>query len=300
MSGAAASLFHPSALDTLRPPSSDNPRVGLAASLMAHVLLVAALALGVHWRSEETSLPVAAELWAATPQMAPAPQPVTEPPPPPPPQPVARTQPTPPPPAATAQRDAEIATEKAKASKARHDAELREAKAEQERLAKLKAEQDEKKAKRDKEKADQAKRDKAEAERKQAEEAKAEKAAEAQREKLRQQQLQRLNAQLGGNGSGGGSAAQEAGPSAGYAGRIKARVLPNIVLTEDVQGNPTAEVEVTVAPDGSIIGRRITKKSGSAVWDDAVLRALDKTAILPRDTDGRVPTRMVLAFRPKD
>ncbi len=290
MSAAAASLFSPSPLSQLRPPSSDNPRVGLAASLVAHVLLVVALTLGVRWRNVETDVPVAAELWAAAPQMAAAPAPVAEPPPP---EPVARTQPTPPPPAATPQRDADIATEKAKERKAKREAELREAKAEEERLAKLKAEQDEKKAKREK--------DKAEAERKQAEqEAKEEKAAEAQREKLRQQQLQRLNAQLGGNGGGGGSAAQDAAPSAGYAGRIKARVLPNIVLTEEVPANPTAEVEVTVAADGAIIGRKIVKKSGSKAWDDAVLRALDKTAVLPRDTDGRVPPRMVLAFRPRD
>jgi len=31
-----------------------------------------------------------------------------------------------------------------------------------------------------------------------------------------------------------------------------------------------------------------------------VLRAIDKTEILPRDTDGRVPSPMQLEFRPRD
>jgi colicin import membrane protein len=31
-----------------------------------------------------------------------------------------------------------------------------------------------------------------------------------------------------------------------------------------------------------------------------VLRALDRTAILPRDTDGRVHSPLILTFRPRD
>jgi len=296
MSAVAPSLFQSMSLDLLRPPSSDNPRVGLAASLVAHVLLVTALALGVHWRSEEPNAGVEAELWAATPQMAAPPQQAeTALPQPAPPR--AQATPTAPPPAAEA-RDAQIAIEKAKERKAELK---RQAQAEEDRQAKLKAEQDDKKAKRKLETAEQAKRDKAEADRKQAaQEAKEEKAAEAQRDKLRQQQMQRLNAQLSGSGGPGGTAAQDAGPSASYAGRIKARIKPNIVLTDEVQGNPTTEVEVTVAADGGIIGRRIVKASGVKAWDDTVLRAIDRTAVLPRDTDGRVQPRMVIAFKPQE
>ncbi|HRP27833.1 MAG TPA: protein TolA, partial [Burkholderiaceae bacterium] len=32
--------------------------------------------------------------------------------------------------------------------------------------------------------------------------------------------------------------------------------------------------------------------------DDAVLRAIDKTAVLPRDVDGRVPSTLLLVFQP--
>ena len=89
-------------------------------------------------------------------------------------------------------------------------------------------------------------------------------------------------------------------PSANYAGRILARVKPNIVLTEDIPGNPRAEVEMTLMPDGTIIKPRIRQSSGSKAWDDAVLRAVERTGVLPRDTDGRVPGTIVIGFRPRD
>ena len=36
------------------------------------------------------------------------------------------------------------------------------------------------------------------------------------------------------------------------------------------------------------------------VGPDMVVRALDKTETLPRDTDGRVPPALIIGFRPKD
>ncbi|MDQ6685444.1 MAG: cell envelope integrity protein TolA, partial [Pseudomonadota bacterium] len=114
--------------------------------------------------------------------------------------------------------------------------------------------------------------------------------------------VKRLMAQAGGNSEQAtpGTAARTSGPSAGYAGRIKARIKPNIVLTGSVAGNPTAEIEVRLAPDGTIVGRKITKSSGSALWDETVLRAIDKTEVLPRDTDGRVPALITMTFRPNE
>jgi colicin import membrane protein len=97
-----------------------------------------------------------------------------------------------------------------------------------------------------------------------------------------------------------GNAARTSGPSASYAGRIKARVRPNIVLTSTVVGNPTATVEVKVAPDGTIVGRKLLTSSGSSTWDETVLRAIDKTEVLPKDVDGRVPPTIVIAFRPNE
>jgi colicin import membrane protein len=72
------------------------------------------------------------------------------------------------------------------------------------------------------------------------------------------------------------------------------------VFTDEISGNPVAEVEVRMAPDGTITGRKITKSSGIPSWDNAVLRALDKTEVLPQDVDGAVHTPLTLVFRPKD
>ena len=74
---------------------------------------------------------------------------------------------------------------------------------------------------------------------------------------------------------------------------------PNIVFTDDVSGNPVAEVEVRTGPTGQIISRRITKSSGVKSWDDAVLRALDRTEKLPSD-NGRYWNPMLITFRLRD
>ena len=97
-----------------------------------------------------------------------------------------------------------------------------------------------------------------------------------------------------------GTALKSSGPSASYAGRLVGRIKPNITYPGDVVGNPRAEVEVKVSPDGTILSRRIVQTSGNKAWDDAVLKAIDKTATLPRDEDGRVPPVLEISFRPKD
>ena len=96
-----------------------------------------------------------------------------------------------------------------------------------------------------------------------------------------------------------GTAAQASGPSAGWGAKVQARVRPNIVFTDDNGGNPEAVVDVRLAPDGTIVSKRLTKSSGHRGWDEAVLRALERTEVLPRDTDGRVPPGGDLVFRPR-
>jgi colicin import membrane protein len=105
-----------------------------------------------------------------------------------------------------------------------------------------------------------------------------------------------------GTGAAGskGAAAADAAPSKSYAGLIVRAVKPNIVFTEVVSGNPEAVIEVRAAPTGTIIGRRLVKPSGSKEWDEAVLRAIDRTGSLPKDTDGRVPGTVEIVFRLKD
>ncbi len=271
--------------DALIPRNPDGLGRGLLMALAVHALLVIAIAFGVSWRSSNPA-GVEAELWAAVPQIA-APKPVE--PEPTPPQPVKKPEPPPPPPKAETpkQDDAQIAIEKAKREeeRKRKEEQLRR----EEELKRQKEEQQRKLAE-----AEKLKKEQAEQKRREAAEA-------AAAEKRRQENLQRM-ASLAGNGpqSSTGTAAQSAGPSASYAGRIKARILPNIVFSDTIAGNPQATVEVKAGPDGTILGRRLIKSSGVPAWDDAVLRAIDKTEVLPRDTDGRVPSSLEISFRPRD
>jgi colicin import membrane protein len=100
----------------------------------------------------------------------------------------------------------------------------------------------------------------------------------------------------GGKGTGGGTA----GHSAGYGARVAAKVKPNIVYPDMVSGNPRAEVRVRAAPDGTITGVQLVTSSGNKAWDDAVVRALHKTDVLPKDTNGKVPSEFLIGFRPQD
>ena len=96
-----------------------------------------------------------------------------------------------------------------------------------------------------------------------------------------------------------GTALESKSLSPSYAGRLKARVKPNIVFPDAIDGNPVAEVEVRCAPDGKIISRRLVKSSGVKSWDEAVLRAIDKTEVFPPD-EGRMPSPLTLVFSPRE
>ena len=79
-------------------------------------------------------------------------------------------------------------------------------------------------------------------------------------------------------------------------------VRPNVVFPDAdmVSGNPAAEFDVRLAPDGTIVGTpALVKSSGLGSWDQAALRALQKTERLPRDIDGTVPSRLIVSLRPK-
>lgn len=188
-------------------------------------------------------------------------------------------------------RREQLAADKARQDKARQDKSAKEAAA-KEAAAKEKAAKDKlAKEKTAKEAAAQAQA-RAAAER-------ADKQHQAQLAKDRAENLKRISGMAGATGEAGstGHAKQASGPSATYAGRIVAAVRPNIVFTENPASNPTAEVEVRTLPDGTVAARRIVKSSGMASWDDAVLKALDRTARLPRDDDGRVPGTLSIVFR---
>ncbi len=125
---------------------------------------------------------------------------------------------------------------------------------------------------------------------------------QARLEAQRQVNLQRMAGLAGASGAPGatGTAQKASGGSSSYGGRVSAIVKPNIVFTENPTDNPTALVEVRAAPDGTITSRKLVKSSGNKAWDEAVLKAIDKTAVLPRDIDGTVPPVLEINFRRRD
>ena len=303
-------------LSDLSPPEHSGWGLSFWLALLVHVALIVALSLGISWHHDATPVAMQAELWAAVPSeaappSAPTSEPTVEPPAP------AQPEVTPPPkpaptPAPSPRPDAKIALEKEQKQKERekekklaqekHEQELKDKKAkeakEAEKLAKLKEQA--------KELAKEQAKEKAKAEAKAKEEA--QKAEAKKAEALRQENLNRMQKLAGansvsGNGAPGntGQATRSSGPSGSYAGKVKQRVQPHIAFdAKETPGNPEAEVEVRTAPDGTITLTKLTKSSGVPAWDNAVLRALDKTQTLPRDEDGRVPPSMILVFRPKD
>ena len=311
------------------PPPTGGWGRSMSFALFMHLLLLAALTWGVQWKTQPKTLSASAELWSTVPLEAapaanepeptPPPQPVTPPEPvkavEPQPEPKPEPKPTPPAPSkvdAVAEREAaDIALKKEKEKKLQEkkEAELeKKKKLEKDKLEKEKLDKEKLKEK-EKEKAKEIEKKKKEevlkkevATAKAKEDAKKAAAEEKRTEALRNENLKRMQGMAGASGdeNSKGTALKASGPSPSYAGRIRARIKPNITFTEDVAGNPKAEVEVRTSPDGTIISRKLLSSSGNKAWDEAVLKAIDKTATLPRDEDGRVPPVLEISFRPKD
>ena len=302
------------------PPAEPAAVRGFVLAVIAHLLLMLALTWGISWNHGEDNVVAEAELWSAVPRQA-------APPPPPVPQvvqapPIVAPPVVKPPPAPPINREPDIALEQEK--RKQQLARQRELQLEQEQERKLaaqhKADDQKKLEARHKQeelkKADLKKQQLAEqraaelaaekaseAKRHKADEAKAAAKAKldaAQLEKMRKENIARMMKGLeGGTGATGsqGTADHASGTSAGYGSRVQARVRPYIVYPEDMPGNPQAEVEVRCSPDGTIVGTRITKPSGSKSWDDAVLAALAKAQVMPRDENGKVPTPLTIVFK---
>jgi colicin import membrane protein len=283
-----------------------------------------ALTAGIQWK-QDNSLSVEAELWAAIP-MAVAPKLVeVEPPPPPPPPPPAPKEIVKPPPAPSSNVEADIALAKRK-KQLEEDKKKQETleaerlkqellKKEEEKKAKLKEKEQKEikdkalkekelkeKEKKEKDRKEKELKDKEAKKLQEQKDAKPSPADVKKLEAMRQENMKRIAGMAGATGdeNATGTAQRSAGPSDSYGGRIRGRIKPNITFTEDIASNAPAEVEVRCAPDGTIVGKKLIKSSGNPAWDNAVLKAIDKTEILPRDIDGRIHSPLVISFRPKD
>jgi colicin import membrane protein len=70
-----------------------------------------------------------------------------------------------------------------------------------------------------------------------------------------------------------------------YKARILAKIRRNIVMPQDLPGNPVVEFDVTVLPGGDILDVRLRKSSGFAAFDSAVERAIALSRPLPLPPD---------------
>lgn len=264
-----------------RPPQREEWGTGVTISVAAHLLLIAALVWGVHWHTNNDPEGVTAELWATVPQAA-APPPqaeaVVDAPPPEPvpaPAPVTAPPPPPPPPAVEAPRPPDIATGRLEDKKLLKKQLLEQAKLAQQKTAAQKP-----------------------AEKSAAKPPTAPPKLSAQQlAKLHDDNVKRMLGQMDAPTNAAGNATRSAGPSAGYAGRIAALIKANFHFGA-TEGLRPPELDISLAPDGTIMSEKISKSSGSGAYDEAVLRAVIATGKLPRDTDGSVPSAMLIVFDP--
>jgi len=272
-------------------PIPQEPGKGraIALALVVHLALLAFLWVGVRWQSEA---PVAAEaeIWDMQTREA-APKPVV------PPEPVAETKPvvkeTPPPPTPkAAQREVvakpDIALEREKKRKEAAQKKADDAKRVKEET--LAREAEARRIKQEKAKA---------AKNKRAQELADQKARAA----LRADEMRRI---AGSTGSGGsGTAARSTGnnrANVAYAQKVSAKIRSNTAFNvpQSLNGNPAVEYSVELLPDGSLrTAPRKLKSSGVPGFDEAVLRAIEKTAPYPADRTGTVPPSFIVSHKPK-
>ena len=84
--------------------------------------------------------------------------------------------------------------------------------------------------------------------------------------------------------------------------KIRAKIRGNIILPQDIPGNPEAIFDVTILPTGEVLEPvRKRKSSGHPAYDDAVERAILRSSPLPLPDDRRLFQRQLeLRFRPQD
>lgn len=286
-------------------PFAFRPATNFAAGALAvgvHALFLLLLVVGVSWQTQHPA-PVMVDVWEALPQLQkPQPAPAVEPPPLQqealkPPQPVKAEPPPKPAMKEAAPKPPDIALEKKKAEAEKlKQLEVMQAAEEKALADAARAEAEAMKKVRDKELAEQKKRDllrqMEEEELMQrmidedaAREVRVAKAAEARAAASRRQ-------------------TELAGMVGEYRNQISAKVRGNTRLPENLQGNPEVRCLVRLLPTGEVQSVKVTRSSGNPAYDDAVVRAIQKSSPLPlpADRDARAAFVPELSFvhRPKE
>ena len=101
-----------------------------------------------------------------------------------------------------------------------------------------------------------------------------------------------------------GSAFAQPAPtiSANFGGKVSAAIRQNLHFSQasKVAGNPGAEFDITLLPDGTIRSLVLSQSSGIPEWDAAAQEAIRKTVRLPPDDSGYMPPRLFVTLRPKE
>ena len=260
---------------------SDNARlVAGALALGVHALFVLLLVFGVSWQTEHPA-PVMVDLWQALP--AAASQPVAV-------QPPERAKPAPdlkPEKPAPAPKPAADEPPPPKAP----DIALEKKRAETERLKKLKTIQAAD---------DQARNDAAQAEADALNKVRDKQQAEQKAEQKRQALLRQLEAdelkqsmatetaanaartaKLAEAQAAGARQAALSQTIGKYRDLISATVRGNTRLPDNLKGNPQVRCLVRLLPTGDVVSVRVTQSSGNPAYDEAVVRAIEKSSPLP-------------------
>ena len=275
-------------------PSSQHVSSG-SLSLVVHGLFIAALVFGLSWKTLP-QIPVEADLWQALP--APPPPPLAEP------------RPITPPPVAKP-TEADIALEKAKKQKlaeeikrkqeeriqAQEKAKAEQERLEQERVEKAKAEQE--RLEKQRQLKEQQEKERLEKERR-----------EAARRQLEQELASEMHDQMDAESpqlkavQDRVRAAQQTRMVKDFRDRIMSKVKGNVHLPPTLAGNPQAEFQVTLLPNGEVLRVTLTKSSGQRLYDQEVERAILKSSPLPLPADKAAAAifrdGLALKFRPSD
>lgn len=291
----------------MNPAIERNEPGKLPSALLAlgvHIAFLVFLMIGVSWRADIPQA-TSVQLWSdlppqPSPPKAVAPPPKPEPVPEPPPPPRAEPKPAPPPEPARAEPEKpDIALQrKLEEEKRRKEAaekrRLEEEKRKQAELEKKRKEEEERK------RIEQARKEEAERKRK---------AEEAERQRQIQASIQREQQMLAAQ-----RAQQETLARAEQARlsalanlrnetifRIREKIKRNVVMPPDVSGNPEAQFDVVLLPDGGVLSVRLRKSSGVPAYDAAVERAIRKSEPLPLPADPAMFgefRNLTLKFRP--
>lgn len=148
-------------------------------------------------------------------------------------------------------------------------------------------------------------RQKAEAKKKEAEAAREKQLKLADQKKadaIMEQEARRLAARSGTGGSGTSAySTGSVGADAGYIQKVSAKIKSNTLFNvpPGLNGNPPVEYDVELLPDGSIKGMKKRRSSGVPGFDEAVRRAIEKSAPFPPNQAGKVPSRFEVSHKPK-